>query len=83
MTHANLDPIVMILLIVNLLLVGLAWWNFKETRRMIQTATQAIQDFLKGESAQKIATALEKENTAARVQEAFLRHTHGEDGKVI
>ena len=49
------------LIIINLLLVSLAWWNFKETRRLIQKAGKGIAEFLSGEAAMKIVSALEKE----------------------
>ena len=75
--------LVTILLIVNLLLVGLAWWNFKETRRLIRDTSQVISDFLAGEVAMKIAVALEKDRAAEKVRQEFIHHTHGQDGKVV
>ena len=82
MIYTALDPIVMILLVVNLLLVGLAWWNFKETRQLIDKAGKSIQDFLDGEAAGKIAAGLMEIKQAEKVREEFLHHTHGTDGKV-
>ena len=70
------------LILVNLLLVSLAWWNFKETRRLIQNATDVIQAFLKGEAATKLLIAIEKVRIAEEVRKEFLGHKHGADGKV-
>ena len=73
--NPQVSLVVTILLIVNLLLVGLAWFNLKEIRK-------SLTSFLQGEQAERIATALEKDRLAEAVRTEFLGHTHGEDGRV-
>jgi hypothetical protein len=68
--------LVICLIMVLLLFVGLAWYNLKEIRRILK-------EFMEGEVAWKIAIALEKEKLAEGVRAEFMRHTHGEDRKVV
>jgi len=69
-------------IIITLLFVGLAWWNFKETRRMIGSATEGFNNFLNSEAAKNIAVGMEKIRLAGEVRAEFLKHTHNREGKV-
>ncbi len=72
---SQFTPALTILLIFNLLLVGLAWYNLKEIRRLIR-------EFLEGEDAKKIAAALAEGKEAEKIRQEFLKHTHDEQGMV-
>jgi hypothetical protein len=74
--NPQVSLIITLLLMVNLLLVGLAWYNLKEIRKSIKT-------FLQGEQAERIAAALEKDQVAEAVRVEYLGHTHGADGRVV
>jgi hypothetical protein len=74
--NPQVSLVVTVLLILNLLLVSLAWYNLKEIRR-------SINKFLSGESADKIAIALERDKLAGEVRREFMEHKHGPDGKVL
>ena len=73
--NPQVSLIVTLLLIFNLLLVGLAWYNLKEIRK-------SLANFLQSDQAERIALALEKDRLAETVRAEFLGHRHGVDGRV-